>query len=70
MAQRVVNDSGWSVPARRSTNSRLARPLMVVPMAFTSTPPAAALMPSSRRALSRSVCSRPTIHVPALEIAL
>jgi hypothetical protein len=70
MAHRVVNDSGESAPARRSTNSRLAKPLMVAPTAPACTPPAAPLMPSSRRALSRSVCRRPTIHVPALERAL
>ena len=70
IAQRVVNISGWSLPARRSMNSRLPRPEIVASTAATSTLPAADAIPSSRRALSRSVCRRPIIQVPAFDIAL
>ncbi len=70
IAQRVVNTSGVSLPARRSTNSRLASPEIVASIAATSTDPAALDIPSSRRALSRSVCRRPIIQVPAFDIAL
>jgi hypothetical protein len=66
----VVNTCVVSLPARRSTNSRFERPEIVASIAYTSAVPLAELMPSSRRCLSRSVCSRPIIHVPALEIAL
>ena len=70
IAQRVVKTSGWSLPARRRTNSRLPRPEIVASIAATSTLPAADAIPSSRRALSRSVCRRPIIQVPAFDIAL
>src|SRR5690606_5109912 len=41
IAQRLVNNVGASVEADRNTNSRFARPLIVLPMASTSVLPAA-----------------------------
>ena len=70
MAQRVVITSGTSLPARLRRNSRLASPEIVSPTAATSTAPAAEVRPSTSRALSRSVCSRPMSQVPAFDSAL
>ena len=67
---RVLNTTGWFARALTSMNWRLARPPIPAESASMSAPPAADRSPSSTRALSFSVCSRPTSHVPALAIAL
>ena len=67
---RVPNTTGVFDFALTSMNWRLARPPIAASSAARSVPPAADFSPSSTRALSFSVCSRPTIHVPALAIAL
>ena len=70
MAHRVVNGRGASVPAVRSRNWRLPSAEMVVLSAPMSAVPEDERMPSSSRALSFSVWSRPIIQVPALATAL
>ena len=51
IAQRVVKISGWSLPARRSMNSRLPSPEIVASTADTSTLPAADDMPVEQSGL-------------------
>src|SRR5687768_17387499 len=69
-AHRLVKVVGLLALAECNTNSRFARPEMVLSIVSMSVAPAASLSPSINRALSRSVCRRPIIHVPALAIAL
>ena len=70
MAQRVEKVSGAVDLVLRTRNSRLASSPMRASQCFTSTSPEAERSPSRIRALSRSVWSRPTIHVPALDMIL
>ena len=69
-AHRLVKVMGLLALAECNTNSRLARLEMVLSIVSRSVAPAASLSPSINRALSRSVCRRPIIHVPALAMAL
>ena len=70
MAQRDVNSDGWDVRAVFSTNSRFPSSPIRAPHDATSTSPEDERIASMMRALSRSVCSRPIIHVPALDMSL
>ena len=70
IAQRLVKRVTAELPARRNRNSRFASPAIVAPSDAVSTVPSAADRPSSRREVSCWVWSRPTIQVPALDIAL
>ena len=70
IAQRVVKRRGVEDFAETSRNCRFPSAPIDVSSAATSVPPAAERRPSSTRALSFSVWSLPTSHVPAFDIAL
>ena len=74
MAQRDSKTSGPSSCTLCSRNTRLPRPAISAwSLPRSKAPPAvdiAPSSPSSTRIWSRSVCSRPMNHVPALDSAL
>ena len=70
IAQRVASSRGEDAFADTSRNWRFPRPPIALSSSATSVDPAAERRPSSTRALSFSVCRRPTSQVPAFDIAL
>ena len=70
IAQRVEKTRGRESFAETSMNWRFCSAPIDESSAAMSAPPAAERRPSSTRALSFSVCRRPTSHVPAFDIAL
>jgi hypothetical protein len=70
MAHLVPNSRGWDSLVEWSTNCRLSRSEICLSISPMSMPPDADARPSRIRFLSFSVWRRPTIQVPALDIAL